>query len=228
MECGGVGAVPGQAKVSLRAKEIVFLPKLELRDLQPGIFQPELRVHRFDGRPKKDERVSGDCELTSEFLFAGVHAAVHLDFAGEIGGAQTEESGEIAEVFDRRGNVPAENRLDPIRRTFRQCEFAAQGELVVSLLQIKLLDLHFSIVERGTDHHRVRSTIAPGQPAHLSPQSGRGVAQVGHFAAKGEFARVKRTARPIRPFERVRHLGEGNLRAVSGNVPNSRVAAIVA
>ena len=96
----------------------------------------------------------------------------------------------------------------PGLRFFRQNKFAGKRELIFLLLNVKLLHLHVTIVERGAEHHGIGFSIAPGEFAQLRPERRRGVEKKLRTSAEGKLRSVQRAINRFGETERLRDLGE--------------------
>src|SRR5882757_2772169 len=100
--------------------------------------------------------------MSTDLALSRVHGSLNRNRTGKVAGIGAKEAGEVAEIADGSGNIALEIGIQPVERLARKSRFAAQGELVLALLHIKLLDRNFSVVEGGAEHDYIRCAIPPG------------------------------------------------------------------
>src|SRR3981081_1711720 len=100
-------------------------------------------------------------DVAADFLIACIHCSGNCDLAGKIVSVRAKKSGKLAEIGDRRRDVPAKIGTKPIRQSRRERAFAAERELIFLLLYVKLLQLDLPIIERNAEHDEIGLTVAP-------------------------------------------------------------------
>ena len=151
------------------AREIVPTMQLQLLNFQVRCLKIQLRRERIDWGFEDGQRFSRGDEVSADLAIAGIHGSIDRNFTGEVPGIGAEKAGKVPQITDRSRNIAAKIGIEPARLIGGEGALAAQGELVLALLNLKLLQLNLSIVERGPEHNRLGGALAPFQPGQLRP-----------------------------------------------------------
>src|SRR5215468_1777581 len=102
--------------LALTRERIVLPSQIEAFDLQLARFQIYFCVQTVDVVFEKRQRSALDPKVAAEVTAVGIHRSLDADFAGEISRVRTEKSKEFAQLINRRRNVSAKIRPEPLGR----------------------------------------------------------------------------------------------------------------
>src|SRR5438270_4062989 len=126
--------------------------------------------------------------MASEFPFARADRPFDSNGAGKIAPPCTKKFRKLPEIADRPRNLAAKIRIQPIRGLRGQRALAIQGQLVLTLFDIKLLELDLAVVKHRPDHDQIGGAVVPAQSIQLRPNRGRSSERIPWVAAKSEVA----------------------------------------
>ncbi len=100
--------------LALRVDEIFFPIEFQLLDLELGGLQVQSDVQEVDRGLENRKRLATRGQAPDEFSIARVQCSVDRDLTRKISGLGSKETGEIAEVVNRSGDVAVKIRTQPI------------------------------------------------------------------------------------------------------------------
>ena len=131
--------------------------------------------------------------------------------AGKVAGRRAKKLRKPVQVGNGGIQLPTKRQLRPTAAFLWPEQLAIDGQLVLALPHVKLIDLEAAIVVGRTEHHIIGPPRAPDEVGQFHPDRSGRIEELARISAEGEFRRTHCARDRLQETHRARNLGERNV-----------------